>query len=113
MLRLQLYLCVLSRKIDLCKTTIFQITGSNTGLGYGIVKNLCQNFKGIVYLTAQNTQHGHEAVDKLKKEGYAPEFHQLDITSDESVQQCETFLMDNHDGLDLLINNAGISKVIL
>jgi len=29
------------------------VTGSNKGIGFEIVKGLCQNFDGVVYLTGK------------------------------------------------------------
>ena len=50
-----------------------------------------------------------EAVKKLKEEGLNPEFHQLDITSGQSIETFRKYLQDKYGGLDILINNAGIA----
>ena len=31
------------------------VTGANKGIGYAIVKRLCKDFDGIVYLTGKET----------------------------------------------------------
>lgn len=46
---------------------IFQVTGANKGIGYGIVKGLCEKYDGTVYLTARNVKRGEAAVAELKK----------------------------------------------
>lgn len=84
------------------------VTGSNKGLGFAIVKGLCENFKGIVYLTARNERRGLDAVKALKKIGLKPEFHILDVTDSESVKNFADFLKTKHGGLDVLVNNAAI-----
>jgi carbonyl reductase 1 len=33
------------------------VTGSNKGIGFEIVKGLCQKFDGIVYLTGKNKEN--------------------------------------------------------
>jgi len=48
-------------------------------------------------------------VEKLKSEGLAPVFHQLDILSNESIQSLKEYLQKTYGGLDILINNAGIA----
>jgi len=43
------------------------VTGGNKGIGYGIVRALCKEFDGIVYLTARDEARGLAAVEDLKK----------------------------------------------
>ena len=84
------------------------VTGSNKGIGFEIVKRLCKEFDGDVYLTARDATNGLKAVGKLEEEGLHPKFHQLDITSQDSVDELKRNLTLAHGGLDVLVNNAGI-----
>ncbi|CAM1295025.1 Uncharacterised protein g1162 [Pycnogonum litorale] len=68
------------------------VTGSNKGIGFAIVKSLCEKFNGVVYLTARDESRGKAAVDELKKQGLKPKFHLLDIDSLESIQSFAKFL---------------------
>ncbi|CAD5117371.1 DgyrCDS6149 [Dimorphilus gyrociliatus] len=85
------------------------VTGSNKGVGFGIVRGLCKKFDGDVYLTARNQQRGEAAVELLKKEGLSPKFHVLDIDNEETIMKIRDFLKEKYGGLDLLVNNAGIA----
>ncbi|XP_063908529.1 carbonyl reductase [NADPH] 1-like [Zophobas morio] len=85
------------------------VTGGNKGIGYAIVKGLCEKYQGIVYLTARDVGRGEAAVCKLKELGFSPEFHQLDICDQNSIDKLRDHLLKNHGGLDLLINNAAIA----
>ncbi|XP_072517664.1 carbonyl reductase [NADPH] 1-like [Salminus brasiliensis] len=86
------------------------VTGANKGIGFAIVAALCEaGFPGDVILTARSEQLGREAVEKMKSAGHRAVFHQLDITSQTSALELQTFLKENYGGLDLLINNAGIA----
>ncbi|KAM5179919.1 carbonyl reductase [NADPH] 1-like [Mantella aurantiaca] len=86
------------------------VTGSNKGIGLAVVRAMCKQFQGDVYLTARNTQLGEEAVRELKeKEGLSPLFHQLDINDLTSIRALRDFLKNKYGGLDVLINNAGIA----
>ncbi|CAH2087177.1 unnamed protein product [Euphydryas editha] len=85
------------------------VTGSNKGLGFGIVKELCKRGVGSVYLTARDSQRGLQAVEKIKQEGLCPEFHQLDVSDRRSVKKFAEYLKQKHNGLDILINNAAIT----
>ncbi|XP_071994832.1 carbonyl reductase [NADPH] 1-like [Engystomops pustulosus] len=85
------------------------VTGSNKGIGLAIVRALCKQFQGDVYLTARNPKLGEEAVKTLNNEGLSPLFHQLDINDLTSIRCLRDFLKEKYGGLDVLVNNAGIA----
>jgi carbonyl reductase 1 len=85
------------------------VTGGNRGLGLSIVRKLCQQFTGDVYLTARSTPKGLKAVEALKAEGLNPLFHELDITQPASISMLKEFIQDRYGGVDILINNAAES----
>ncbi|XP_071994836.1 carbonyl reductase [NADPH] 1-like [Engystomops pustulosus] len=84
------------------------VTGGNKGLGLAVVRALCKQFQGDVYLTARNPKLGEEAVKTLNNEGLSPLFHQLDINDPASIRTLRDSLKEKYGGLDVLINNAGI-----
>ena len=68
--------------------------------------------------SARNEELGLQAVRQLretnKDAGEKIQFHQLDITNVESIHRLAEHIKKNHDGLDILINNAAMAfKVIL
>lgn len=85
------------------------VTGGNKGIGFEIVRGLCQKFDGVVYLTARDVERGTKAVEELQKEGLEPKFHQLDISDQQSLDTFKKYLVENHNGLDVLVNNAAIA----
>ncbi|KAL5243275.1 hypothetical protein ACI65C_010685 [Semiaphis heraclei] len=85
------------------------VTGSNKGIGYAIVKALCKQFDGDVYLTARDVGRGQAAVEELNKQDLKPKFHQLDVTDTDSVAAFAKFVADNYAGIDVLVNNAAIA----
>lgn len=84
------------------------VTGSNKGLGFAIVKLLCENYEGQVYLTSRDENKGRQACEDLKKLGLDPLYHQLDITDYKSVRKFVKCISDEKQEVDVLINNAGI-----
>ncbi|XP_030037268.2 carbonyl reductase [NADPH] 1 [Manduca sexta] len=84
------------------------VTGANKGLGFAVVKGLCQKFDGVVYLTARNEERGLQAVKILTEAGLKPQFHQLDVSDKESVRNFANYIKNIHGGLDVLVNNAAI-----
>ena len=85
------------------------ITGGNKGIGLGVVRGLCRQFKGTVYLTARSEERGLAAIKKLEVEGLHPSFHQLDIADEQSVVKLRDDLKEKHGGIDVLVNNAAIA----
>lgn len=87
---------------------IIVVTGSNTGLGFALVRNLCRKYddQAVVYLTARDEGRGQTAVAQLRQEGLNPAFHFLDVTNDSSVQTFADHLKQAHGGVDVFISNA-------
>lgn len=82
------------------------VTGANKGLGYAIVKNLCKKFQGTVYLTSRDEKRGKEACEVLENLGLKPEFHQLDVTEEKSIEKFCKHIQGKE--IEIIINNAGV-----
>ena len=87
------------------------VTGANRGLGLAIVRALTLKFDGLVYLTSRNKERGQEAARELEANGSKVKYHQLDINDATSVNCFENYLQEQHGGLDVLINNAGVLNI--
>lgn len=85
------------------------VTGSNKGIGFGIVRALCKKYQGDVYLTSRDEAKGLAAVASLNKEGLNPKFHMLDLGKEESIVEMRDFIVEKYGGIDILVNNAGIA----
>ncbi|XP_049455902.1 carbonyl reductase [NADPH] 1-like [Epinephelus fuscoguttatus] len=90
-------------------TKVAVVTGSNKGIGLAIVRALCKQYQGDVYLTARDVGRGQEAVKSLGEEGLKPMFHQLDINDVNSITTAAAYFKEKYGGVDVLINNAGIA----
>ncbi|XP_026501073.1 carbonyl reductase [NADPH] 1-like [Vanessa tameamea] len=90
---------------------IAAVTGANKGLGFSIVKGLCERFNGIVYLTSRNEKRGLEAVKKLNALGLKPQFYSLDVSDKSSIKKFADYIKTKHGGLDVLVNNAGMLEL--
>ena len=104
--------CAVLSTIMSTSVRVAVVTGSNKGIGLAIVRSLCKKFTGDVYLTARDEGRGREAVALLNAEGLDPKFHQLDITSQNSVDALKKFIVDKYGGIDVLVNNAGMLFII-
>ncbi|KAI5345516.1 hypothetical protein L3X38_013393 [Prunus dulcis] len=90
------------------------VTGSNKGVGFGIVRQLASN--GVMtVLTARDEKKGIEAVEKLKECGPSDlvVFHELDVTDSSSIASLADFVTIQFGKLDILVNNAGVNGTIM
>ena len=85
------------------------VTGANTGLGFQTVAALAAHGAHVV-LAVRNLDKGKDAVKKIAaaSPGAAVTLQELDLTSLSSVRAAADELRSKHDGIDLLINNAGV-----
>jgi NAD(P)-dependent dehydrogenase (short-subunit alcohol dehydrogenase family) len=85
------------------------VTGANSGLGLVTARELARHGARVV-LACRNTQKGQAAQQDCQ--GAAPgaplELEELDLASLDSVREFAERFRTAHDGLDLLINNAGV-----
>lgn len=87
------------------------ITGGNKSIGFESARQMLQ--QGYhVYIGSRSLEKGQEAVDALRKEGFAnAEAILLDVTNPASVANARAEIGKKTDVLDVLINNAGISGI--
>jgi NAD(P)-dependent dehydrogenase (short-subunit alcohol dehydrogenase family) len=85
------------------------VTGANSGLGLVIARELAR--KGAhVTMACRNLEKGERARREIEAAvpGAAVDLQELDLASLESVKRFAETFRRAHDGLDLLINNAGV-----
>jgi NAD(P)-dependent dehydrogenase (short-subunit alcohol dehydrogenase family) len=85
------------------------VTGANSGLGFVTARELARAGERVV-LACRNLDKGHAAIDRIR--AAVPEaqvqLEELDLASLASVRGFADRFKATHDGLDLLINNAGV-----
>ena len=92
---------------------IVLVTGSNKGIGYGIIEILLEKKSNLrIILTSRNEDLGQKSFNKLlTKYPYSKDYfyyHQLDITNKESISNLISWIRRQFGKIDYLVNNAGI-----
>jgi NAD(P)-dependent dehydrogenase (short-subunit alcohol dehydrogenase family) len=85
------------------------VTGANSGLGLVTARELARNGARVV-MACRNLDKGHEAVEAIRSNvpDAQLQLDELDLASLASVRSFADRYTATHDGLDLLINNAGV-----
>lgn len=109
LLRLKHYFC---NNIMENKAKSIIITGSNKGIGYGIVEGLAQHPKAWkIYMACRNLELANNSKTELlsKYPEASIETLELDVSSNDSIDKFISNLQDKNILVDVLVNNAGIA----
>jgi NAD(P)-dependent dehydrogenase (short-subunit alcohol dehydrogenase family) len=88
------------------------ITGANKSIGFETARQLLQQGY-YVYLGSRSLENGQQAAAQLHTEGLTQvEPVQLDVTDAASVAAARQAISQKATGLDVLINNAGVSGAL-
>ena len=94
---------------------IILITGSNKGIGYGIIEALLKKKSKLrIVLTSRNESLGLASYNQLlQKYPYSKNdffYHQLDITKAQSISNIISWIKKEFGKIDYLVNNAGLGS---
>jgi NAD(P)-dependent dehydrogenase (short-subunit alcohol dehydrogenase family) len=85
------------------------ITGGANGIGKSLVEHFCE-LGDVVHLFDKDREGGEKLERDQVKMGYSAVFHHIDVASHEEIRNGFQEIRKKHDAIDVLINNAGISK---
>ena len=91
---------------------IVLITGANSGVGFGLASLLVGRGSYHVLLGARSVEKGNAAVAALQSRFQAQrdaiEMLQIDVTSDDSIENAAKAVESKHGRLDVVVNNAAV-----
>ena len=86
---------------------IVLITGGGSGIGLALAKKFLEN-KNTVIITGRNLAK----LKKVKAENPNLHIFQSDVTDDAEVRKLALDIQQKFNGLDILINNAGVMNLV-
>lgn len=82
------------------------VTGAGRGIGKGIAEVLAAQGASVT-IAEINEATGESTADELRQAGYAAQFVQVDIRSEDAIKAGLDAHVQRFGGLDILVNNAG------
>ncbi|HWK07857.1 MAG TPA: oxidoreductase [Puia sp.] len=86
------------------------VTGASSGVGYEIALQLAAHGAHVI-LASRNQDRTSEAARRIEASapGASVEVQLLDLADLHSIRRFTNIFSDRHNGLDMLVNNAGVS----
>ena len=86
------------------------ITGGSRGIGFSCAKELAHAGCDIIINDICDAATAQPAIDEIKAIGVNAWFYQFDVSNDEQVHASVDKMIEEHGHIDILLNNAGITK---
>ncbi len=86
------------------------ITGGSRGIGFSCAKELANAGCDIIINDICDAATAQPAIDEIKALGVNAYFYQFDVSNDTQVQEAVDKMIAEHGKIDILLNNAGITK---
>lgn len=86
------------------------VTGSSRGIGRGIAIELGSRGAAVVVNYLNSAAAAEDVVSQIQTSGGQAITHQADVSDFNAAQELIKFAIDTFGGLDILINNAGITR---
>lgn len=90
------------------KGKVALITGGAHGIGLATTDRFAK--EGAKIILWDVSDQGNAVVDRLKKDGHDAIFKKVSVTNETEVQQAVADAMEHFSRIDILINNAGITR---
>jgi 3alpha(or 20beta)-hydroxysteroid dehydrogenase len=95
---------------DRLKNKTILVTGALGGIGFATVALAAREGAGTVALADLDAERVEAAAEKLRRDGVRAVGLSLDVGSESSWQEAVRSLEEESGGLDVLVNNAGITN---
>lgn len=96
--------------MKLLEGKIALITGASRGIGKGMAEVFVQHGAHVAFTYRSSAEKAKELEDELKKAGVKVKGYQSDAADFAQTQEVIDAIIEDFGGLDIIVNNAGITK---
>ncbi|MDU1538032.1 MAG: 3-oxoacyl-ACP reductase FabG [Paeniclostridium sordellii] len=89
------------------------ITGASRGIGKAIATLFAENGYNVLINYNNSEKEALDLYNDLKSRGFAVDTYKADVSKKEEVNLMVNYCIGQFEGIDVLVNNAGISKTNL
>mgnify|MGYP001201532175 CR=1 FL=1 len=86
------------------------VTGGSRGIGKSIVLKLAENGANVVFTYLSSSEKANMVIEEAQKYGVSIEAFKSDASNYEDCQQLIDNILSKHVSIDVLVNNAGVTK---
>ena len=86
------------------------VTGGSRGIGAAVVETLLRDGATVCYLSRSPAETQAQMERRAAKSGAAVHWRQTDVTDEAATVAAIEAIVREHGGIDVLVNNAGITR---
>lgn len=86
------------------------VSGGGGGIGRALIKQLSSQGAQVAFTYVEGAEDPGEVISELGLEAQGVTSHSLDLRSSESIRHCVASVVDQHGGIDILVNNAAVGS---
>jgi 3-oxoacyl-[acyl-carrier protein] reductase len=92
------------------KGKVAVITGGTRGIGNAIAKKYAENGANLAVIATKDNEKAQTAIEELKKNGTDVKLYLCDIKNADQVASVSEAILADFGGVDIVVNNAGITR---
>ena len=92
------------------KGKVAVITGGTRGIGNAIAKKYAENGANLAIIATKDNEKAQAAIEELKKNGTDVKLYPCDIKNADQVASVSEAILADFGGVDIVVNNAGITR---
>lgn len=92
------------------KGKVAVITGGTRGIGNAIAKKYAENGASLAIIATKDNETAQAAIEELKKNGTDVKLYLCDIKNADQVASVSEAILADFGGVDIVVNNAGITR---
>ncbi|MBL31896.1 MAG: 3-oxoacyl-[acyl-carrier-protein] reductase [Flavobacteriales bacterium] len=86
------------------------VTGGSRGIGKSIVLKLAENGANVIFTYLSSSEKANMVIEEAQKYGVSIEAFKSDASNYEDCQKLIANILSKHVSIDVLVNNAGVTK---